>query len=75
LIIWIVILLLFVASIVAAYFGARYWHWAHVTLVVLIFLSAVGFFVLASETLRINAVLRKQVNALDTQLAQVQSNV
>ncbi len=73
-IIWIVILLLFVASIVAAYFGARYWHWAHVTLVVLIFLSAVGFFVLASETLRINAVLRKQVNALDTQLAQVKAN-
>jgi hypothetical protein len=75
LIIWIVILLLFVASIVAAYFGARYWHWAHVTLVVLIFLAAVGFFVLASETLRINAVLRKQANQLDTELTQVKSNI
>ena len=74
-IIWIVILLLFIASIVAAYFGARYWHWAHVTLVVLIFLAAVGFFVLASETLRINAVLRKQVNQLDTELTQVKSNI
>jgi hypothetical protein len=75
LIIWIVILLLFIASIVAAYFGARYWHWAHVTLVVFIFMAAVGFFVLAAETLRINAVLRKQVNQLDTQLTQVKANL
>jgi hypothetical protein len=75
LIIWIVILLLFVASIVAAYFGARYWHWAHVTIVVLIFLAAVGFFVLASEVLRINAVLRKQANQLEIQLAQAKGNI
>ncbi len=74
-IIWIVILLLFLASIVAAYFGSRYWHWAHVTLVVLIFMTAVGFFVLAAETLRINAVLRKQANQLETQLTQTKTNI
>ncbi|MGD9635517.1 MAG: hypothetical protein AB7G28_18715 [Pirellulales bacterium] len=74
-IIWIVILVLFIASLVAAYFGSRYWHWAHVTLLVFIFLSAVGFFVLTAETLRINAVLRKQVNQLTTQVAQVKANI
>ena len=74
-IIWIVILLLFIASIVAAYFGSRYWHWAHVTLVVLIFLSAVGYFVLAAETLRINAVLRKQANQLESQLSQAKTEL
>lgn len=74
-IIWIVILVLFIASLVAAYFGARYWHWAHVTLLVFIFLAAVGYFVLAAETLRINGVLRKQVNQLTTQVAQVQANI
>jgi hypothetical protein len=75
LIIWIVILLLFLTSIVAAYFGARYWHWAHVTLVVLIFLSAVGYFVLAAEVLRINGVLRKQANQLEAQLATTKANI
>lgn len=75
LIIWIVILVLFIASLVAAYFGSRYWHWAHVTLLVFIFLAAVGYFVLAAETLRINAILRKQVNQLTTQVAQVNANI
>jgi hypothetical protein len=75
LIIWIVILLLFIASLVAAYFASRYWHWAHVTLVVFIFLAAVGYFVLAAEVLRINAVLRKQANDLEAQLAQAKSNI
>lgn len=74
-IIWIVILVLFIASLVAAYFGSRYWHWAHVTLLVFIFLAAVGFFVLAAETLRINAILRKQVNQLTAQVEQVKANI
>ena len=29
-----IFLVLFIASLVAAYFGARTWHWAHVVLVV-----------------------------------------
>jgi len=68
---WVFILLLFIGSIVAAYFGARVWHWAHVTLVVLIFLASVGYFILAAETLRINAVLRRQVNDLRQQVVEV----
>lgn len=74
-IIWIVILVLFIASLVAAYFASRYWHWAHVTLVVFIFLSAVGYFVLAAEVLRINAVLRRQANQLEAQLAQTRDQI
>jgi hypothetical protein len=62
------ILVLFIASIVAAYFGARTWHWAHVVLVVAVFLAAVGFFVLAAETLRATAVLRAQVNKTQREL-------
>lgn len=74
-VIWIVILLLLIASITAAYFGARVWHWFHVTLVVFVFLAAVGYFVLAAEVLRINAVLRKQANDLEKQLAGVKADV
>jgi uncharacterized membrane-anchored protein YhcB (DUF1043 family) len=62
------ILVLFIASVVAAYFGARTWHWAHVVLVVAVFLAAVGFFVLAAETLRATAVLRAQVNKTQREL-------
>jgi hypothetical protein len=38
-----------------------------------IFLSTLGFFVLSAETLRINAVLRKQVNDLNRQLTDVEA--
>jgi hypothetical protein len=75
LIIWIVILLLLIGTITAAYFGARLWHWFHVTLFVFVFLAAVGYFVLAAEVLRINAVLRKQANQLETQLAGVKADI
>lgn len=74
-IIWIVILVLFIASLVAAYFASRYWHWAHVTLVVFIFLSAVLYFVLAAGVLQYNAAFRKQVNELQAQLAQTNDQI
>jgi uncharacterized membrane-anchored protein YhcB (DUF1043 family) len=65
------LLILFIASLVAAYFGARTWHWAHVVLVVAVFLAATGFMVLAAETLRANAVLRAQVNKTQRELDKV----
>lgn len=68
------LLILFIASVVAAYFGARTWHWAHVTLVVFVFLATVGFLILAAETLRINAVLRRQVNDLEQQVTRVEQD-
>ena len=71
----ILILVLFIASIVAAYFGARTWHWAHVILVVAIFMATVGFFILAAETLRINAILRTQANQLEAELNQVNARI
>src|SRR4051812_6521971 len=49
------------ASFVIAFFSARTWHWGYVIVVELIFLSTMGFFLLASETVRINAVLRNVI--------------
>jgi hypothetical protein len=69
----IVLLILLLASFVIAYFSARTWHWGHVLVVLGIFLSTLGFFVLSAETLRINAVLRKQVIEKRSQLADVEA--
>jgi hypothetical protein len=68
------LLILFIATIVAAYFGARTWHWAHVTLVVFVFLATVGFLILAAETLRINAVLRREVNNIQQSVDRVEAD-
>lgn len=68
-------LLLFILAIVAAYFGSRVWHWAHVLLVVAIFLSAVGFLILASETLRIIAHYRQESNTFEQQLERVNTDI
>ena len=57
-----VLIILILASFVFTFLGARTWHWGYVLLVEAIFLATVGFFLLAAETLRINAVLRSQVN-------------
>ncbi len=62
---------LVLASFVIAYLSARTWHWGHVLVVLGIFLSTVGFFILSAEVLRTNAVLRKQVNAKEKELATV----
>ena len=53
-----------VASFVIAYFSARTWHWGYVILVEALILATFGFFLLAAETLRINAVLRSQVKSI-----------
>ncbi len=57
-----VLIVLILASFVFTFLGARTWHWGYVLLVEAIFLATVGFFVLAAEALRINAVLRSQIN-------------
>jgi hypothetical protein len=50
------------ASFVIAFLSARTWHWGYVIVVELIFLATMGFFLLASETVRINAVFRTKIN-------------
>lgn len=50
------------ASFVIAFFSAKTWHWGYVLVVEALFLATLGFFILAAETVRINAVLRGQVN-------------
>jgi hypothetical protein len=69
----IVLLILLLASFVIAYFSARTWHWGHVLVVLGVFLSTLGFFVLSAEVLRINAVLRKQVIETKSRLADYQA--
>jgi hypothetical protein len=51
------------ASFVIAFFSARTWHWGYVIVVELIFLATMGFFLLASETVRINAIYRTKINS------------
>ncbi len=70
-----VLIVLVLASFVFAFLGARTWHWGYVLLVEAIFLATLGFFVLAAETLRINAVLRSQVNRIEKQLADTTADV
>ena len=57
-----VLLVLALASFVIAFFSARTWHWSYVLVVEAIFLASLGFFLLATETVRINAVWRSQIN-------------
>jgi hypothetical protein len=63
-----VLIVLALASFVVAFFSARTWHWGYVVVVELIFLATMGFFLLASETVRINAVLRTQVKETQKKL-------
>src|SRR3954463_7293951 len=69
-----VLIVLALASFVIAFFSARTWHWGYVIVVELIFLATMGFFLLASEMVRINAVYRTKINSdqklLDTTDAQ-----
>jgi DNA repair exonuclease SbcCD ATPase subunit len=66
-----ILAVLALAAIVFAFLSAKTWHWGYVLVVVGIFFSTLGYFILAAEVLRINAVLRKQVNDLETRLTTV----
>lgn len=74
-IIQILLAILVLAALVVAYLSAKTWHWAHVLVVLGVFLLGVGYLFLASETLRINGVLRSQKEKLDDQLADVQARL
>jgi hypothetical protein len=63
------------ASFVVAYFSARTWHWGYVIVVELLFLSTLGFFLLSSEVVRINGVLRSQINKDQKQLDTVDAQI
>ena len=68
-----VLIALALASFVIAFFSARTWHWGYVVVVELLFLSTIGFFLLTSEVVRINAVLRTQINKDQKQLGIVEA--
>ena len=69
----ILLVILILAAFVFAVLGARTWHWGHVLVVLGIFLSTLGFFLLAAETLRINAIYRNQINQLERDLADMKA--
>ena len=71
----IVLAILLLASFVFTFLGARTWGWGYMILVEAVFLAAVGFFILAAETLRINAALRNNVNTLEKQVAEATADV
>src|SRR4029079_19288558 len=60
------------ASFVVAFFSARTWHWGYVIVVELLFLATLGFFLLASEVVRINAVIGKEIKANQAALDKVE---
>jgi hypothetical protein len=68
-----ILIALAVASFVIAFFSARTWHWAYVLVVEALFLATLGFFILAAETVRINAVLRSAVNRAQKDLDMVEA--
>src|SRR3954463_1702782 len=59
-----VLLVLALASFVIAFISARTWHWAYVLVVEALFLATAGFFILTSEVVRINGVLRAEVKRI-----------
>ncbi|MGI9457962.1 MAG: hypothetical protein ACR2NU_15465 [Aeoliella sp.] len=54
--------LLVVASFVTCFFSAKVWHWAQVLLVEVLFLTGLGFFILAGEVLRIQNIYGNEYN-------------
>lgn len=70
-----ILLAVVLASFVIAFLSAKTWHWGYVILVEAILLATLGFFILAAETLRINGVLRKQVNTQEKQLNDVTAEI
>ncbi|MEN1679542.1 MAG: hypothetical protein AAGJ46_08105 [Planctomycetota bacterium] len=48
-------------TLVAAYLGSKHWHWAHVLLVAALFFTAIGFTILAAESLRVRTKFQKQI--------------
>jgi hypothetical protein len=67
-VIWGVILLVAIVTFVAAYYASRTWHWANVTLVVLLFFTGVFYMVLAADVIRVRAVYGRQIENSTEQL-------
>ncbi len=64
----IVLAVLILASFVVCYFSSKFWHWSHVLIVELLFLSAVGYFFSAAEYARIRRIYGNQLAAAQKQL-------
>jgi len=56
------------AGLIAPFIGNKYWHWSQLVLVLSVVLAAMGFIVLAAETVRVHHVLRAKLPALEKNL-------
>ena len=56
----VLVAVLALVTLVAAFLGSKYWHWAHVMVVVLLFFTTFGFGVLAAEAFRARTKFMKQ---------------
>jgi len=68
LVLQIVVGLALLAGLIAPFIGNKYWHWSQLVLVLSIVLAAMGFIVLAAETVRVHHVLRAKLPALEKSL-------
>ncbi len=58
--------------LVGAFFASKYWHWAHVTLLVLLYFSGVGYSILAARSLDVRITYQeREKKALDNLAIQV----
>ncbi|MEM6330275.1 MAG: hypothetical protein AAF790_08505 [Planctomycetota bacterium] len=61
-----------ILAIVAAIFGAKHWHWFHVTVVALLFFTTLGYAVLAAQAYRARTKFMKQERDARQQLEPLQ---
>ena len=74
-VIQLVLALLIVTSFVACYFTSKSWHWAQVLLVEVLFLTGLGYFILAGEVLRVKAIYGAKEQQLAKQIDRIAPQV
>jgi len=55
-------------GLIAPFIGNKYWHWSQLVLVLSVVLAALGFIVLAAETVRVHHVLRAKLPKLESDI-------
>lgn len=59
---------LFLASVLIAFYSAKSWHWGHVVIVLLLFFAGTGAAILSAEVLKIRRVYESKAAELETKL-------
>ncbi|QEG37754.1 hypothetical protein Pr1d_51010 [Bythopirellula goksoeyrii] len=72
LILQIVLAIVLLLGLVSVFLSAKNWHWSQFVLILFIMLTAVGFLILAAETMRIHRGLRAKLPGMESQLASLE---